>query len=156
MAPVETRLEGDIAELRDEFSELRDEIATLRQKDVEHEVRFGNGREVMADMKKDIADLKPKAPDWLKVLGVGVGLVATTLGAHYWLIEQFNDRPTGVQIEKAFREHGESGHADSHRDINEIRTHQAEQGTILNGLMGTVSKQGEKLDQILNRLPSKR
>jgi hypothetical protein len=155
MSPTESsdRLEGDVAVLRDDIHELRSDIGTLREKFAEHEVRFGNGREVMAEIKADIQTLKPKAPDWVKLLGVAVAMLISTLGAHYWLIEQFNDRPTGVQIEKAFHEHDENGHASMQRDVNGIRSVQGEQKIILDGLEKTVSGQGTKLDEILNRLP---
>ena len=110
----------------------------------------------MADMKAEINALKPKAPDWLKVLGVLTGFFAASLGAHYWLIEQFNDRPTGVQIEKAFHEHASTGHVDTQRDINTIRDTQTEQRVLLDGLETTVAGQGRKLDLILDRLPARR
>jgi hypothetical protein len=136
--------------------ELRDDFSILDKKLAEHEVRFGNGREVMGDMKKDIEKLKPKAPDWVKVLGVGLGLLATTLGAHYWLIEQFNDRPTNYQLEKAFREHAETGHESTHHNIAGIRETQVVQQATLETLGKTVSAQGQKLDIIIERLPHRR
>lgn len=150
------RLEGDVADLKEEVSEIRDDVTRMGKVQAEHEVRFGNGREVMAEMKMEINALKPKAPDWVKVLGVAVGMLGATLGAHYWLIEQFNDRPTGLQIEKAFHEHATAGHPDTQRDINTIRETQTEQRVILDGLKTTVAGQGEKLDLILERLPARR
>jgi hypothetical protein len=153
--PIENadRIEGEVTLLRDEVAEIRDGISAIREKCAEHEVRFGNGREVMAEMKADITALKPKAPDWLKLLGVCAGFLAATLGAHYWLIEQFNDRPTSANIEKAFRIHSESGHASTQTEINAIHDVQTEQRVILDGLEKTVTGQGTKLDEILNRLP---
>lgn len=150
------RLEGDVADLKEEVSEIRDSIAVLERKNAEHDVRFGNGREVMAEMKAEINTLKPKAPDWVKVLGVVVGGLGATLGAHYWLIERFNERPTAIQIEKALHEHGANGHASTQRDINTIRDAQTEQRVLLDGLDKTVTKQGQKLDLILERLPPPR
>lgn len=147
-------LESDL--LRDEISGLHDDVTGLKQKIAEHEVRFGNGREVMAELKTELATLKPKAPDWLKLLGFAGALLVATLGAHFWLIEQFNDRPTGIQLEKAFHEHGDTGHASTQRDINMIRDTQTEQRVILDGLKQTVSGQGQKLDLILERLPADR
>lgn len=149
------RLEGEVADLRTEVSEVRDGIVEVSKKIAEHEVRFGNGREVMAEMKAEIEKLKPKSPDWLKVLGVLASFFVTTLVAHYWLIEQFNDRPTDVQVEKAFHEHSTNGHSGTQRDINTIRDTQTEQRVILDGLESTVSKQGQKLDLILERLPAR-
>jgi hypothetical protein len=154
MSPNLDKLEADL--IRDDLSDLHEDVVALKQKNAEHEVRFGNGREVMAEMKADIAALKPKAPDWLKLLGFAAGLLVATLGAYIWLIEQFNGRPTGVQLEKAFHEHGDSGHASTQRDINTIRDVQTEQRVILDGLKQTVSDQGQKLDLILQRLPEGR
>jgi hypothetical protein len=158
MPPFEPtdRLEGEVADLKEEVSGIREDVTGLGKVQAEHEVRFGNGREVMAEMKAEISALKPKAPDWVKMLGVLAGLFAATLGAHYWLIEQFNDRPTDLQVEKAFHEHSTTGHIETQRDINVIRDTQTEQRVILNGLETTVSKQGEKLDLILERLPAHR
>jgi hypothetical protein len=150
------RLEGEVSDLKDEVSGIRDDVTGIGKIIAEHEVRFGNGREVMADMKAEINALKPKAPDWVKMLGVLAGFFAATLGAHYWLIEQFNDRPTDVQIEKAFHEHSTNGHSETQRDINTIRDTQTEQRVLLDGLETTVSHQGEKLDLILERLPARR
>lgn len=150
------RLEGDVADLKEEVSGIRDDVTGIGKIIAEHEVRFGNGREVMAEMKAEINTLKPKAPDWVKMLGVLAGGFAATLGAHYWLIEQFNDRPTDVQVEKAFHEHSTNGHAETQRDINTIRDTQTEQRVILDGLEKTVTNQGQKLDLILERLPARR
>ena len=136
-----------------DFAAIRDDIRELELDLKAHEVRFGNGREVMAEMKKDIEALKPKAPDWVKLLVICVGFLTATLGAHYWLIEQFNDRPTNVQIEKAFHGHSENGHASTQRDINGIRETQTEQRVLLNELRSTVAGQDRKLDAILNRMP---
>lgn len=142
MLPIET----DIHDLREDVAEIREMVAG-------HEVRFSNGREVMGEMKADIASLKPKAPNWLKLLGMLAGLFVVTLGAHYWLIEQFNDRPTSIQIEKAFHEHSELGHASTRHDIDQIRENQMVQRVLLDSLSTTVTGQGKKLDTILNRLP---
>jgi len=43
-------------------------MSEVKEKLVVHETRFGNGREVMNDIRKDIDKLKPKAPDWLKLM----------------------------------------------------------------------------------------
>lgn len=147
------RLRDDYDELKEEISDVGGEITKINQTLAAHEVRFGNGREVMAEMKTDITSLKPKAPDWLKLLGVGVGLLGMTLGAHYWLIEQLNERPTSINVEKALHEHTEAGHPSIQRDINTIRENQIEQRVVLDGVKATVEGQEEKLDTILKRLP---
>jgi hypothetical protein len=143
-------------EVRDEIEKIHEGVGEIREKIAEHEVRFGNGREVMAEIKKDVESLKPKAPDWMKLLGFATGLLVATLGAHFWLIEQFNERPTALQTEKAFRDHGDTGHAGTQKDINVIRDTQTEQRVLLDGLKSTVQVQGQKLDVIIERLPASR
>ncbi len=139
---IQSRLESEVTELRDEVTSAFEAVAELRLKQKEHDVRFSNGREVMADMKADIALLKPKAPDWLKLLGAAT----IALGAHYWLIEQLNDRPTNFQIEKAFREHSESGHPTLQRDVDGLKN-------TLHDLKKMVGDHNEKFDLIIQRLP---
>jgi hypothetical protein len=149
------RLETDVG---DEIANIYDELSKQRELLAQHEVRFSNGREVMAEMKNDITSLKPKAPDWLKLLGYASGLLVATLGAHFWLIQQFNERPTAVQIEKAFHEHSEMGHAAVQRQVDDLRDRQSVQEALLtgpNGLVGMVGEQGRKLDMILTRLPKR-
>jgi hypothetical protein len=153
---VGSSIEGDLAEIRDDIARIDDTISGVKETLAGHDVRFSNGREIMGEMKSDIASLKPKAPDWLKLLGVVIAMLGATLGAHYWLIEQFNERPTDLQIEKAFHEHSENGHAGTQRDVGQIRETQTEQRVLLDGLKTTVTKQGEKLDTILERLPPRR
>ena len=102
-------LKSEISDLQEEVSSVFSNLSEIAGKIKEHDVRFGNDREVMTEMKHDIAALKPKTPDWLKLLGVLAGVFVASLGAHYWLIEQLNDRPTYVQIEKAFHGVAKSG-----------------------------------------------
>lgn len=144
MTTVVTRdhLESEVTEIRDDVTSVFEAVAELRLKQKEHDVRFSNGREVMAEMKTDIAALKPKAPDWLKLLGAAT----IALGAHYWLIEQFNDRPTNFHIEKAFREHSENGHPALQRDMDGMQS-------ALHDLKLVVDKHDDKLDLIIQRLP---
>lgn len=139
----------------DELEDLKEEVKTMTKQLVEHEVRFGNGREVMAEIKADLAALKPKAPDWLKLLAVAVTMLSLMLGGHYWLIEQFNDRPTTIQIEKAFHAHSEQGHADTRHDIGSLQDSVSDLRKTVSEVQQTVMRQGGKLDAILQRLPNK-
>jgi uncharacterized coiled-coil protein SlyX len=54
----------------------------------------------MGEMKGDIETLKPKAPDWQKLLLAGFTIVAVLMGGQLWITEALNERMTYSAMEK--------------------------------------------------------
>lgn len=149
-----------IDRLTTDLDELHGRMTDAERKLIEHDTRFSNGREVMNDIKTEVKTvqdkIQPKAPDWLKLGAFAMSVVVALLSGHYWINERFNDRPTAVQIEKIMGSHGMIGHAETHKDISDIRQIQAAQATSLDTLNTAVANQGSKLDTIIERLPQRR
>lgn len=112
---------------------------------MEWDVRFGNGRESMADMRRDIADLKPKTPDWMKLLGMVITLVVMIVGLQTWLQDKLNDRPTNVHVEELLREHIDEGHTATFKDINALRETLIVQGEAIKTLTKRLDDAAQKL-----------
>jgi hypothetical protein len=143
-------------EIHEQTLEVEGRLLDLEKKAVEHDTRFSNGREVMGELRTGLEQLKPKAPDWMKLAGVVLAFVTTLLAGHYWIVTQLNDRPTDAQIEKIMGKHGDSGHSATNDDINDISTVQVEQRTILSTQATTLSEHTTKLDTIIQRLPRRK
>jgi cytoskeletal protein RodZ len=144
----EDRLAGDVAE-------LQDDMGVVKEKLVQHETRFSNGREVMSEMKQDLIDLKPKAPDWLKLMLAGLSVVAILMGAQLWLTDRFNARPTRAQVEKQVAPIKEA-QKETAKEIGDIEKSQSAQQTSIRNIEHTQTAQGKKIDKILERLPARR
>ncbi len=139
------RIDGDIAEIKDDIVEVKEKVAG-------HEIRFDNGRKIMGDIKADLNALKPKAPDWLKLLLAGLTIIGILMGGQLWLTDRFNDRPTKKALEKRINPIKVSQEKTS-KEIRGIRDEQIEQRTLINHVKETQDKQDEKLSDILDRLP---
>lgn len=148
MAEQLNRIEGDIAELKDGMIEVKEKVSG-------HEIRFSNGRKVMADIKTEINELKPKAPDWLKLLLAGLSIVGILMGAQLWLTDRFAARPTKEALEKRIAPI-EASREKTSKEIREIRDEQIEQRTLMKNVKETQNNQDKKLGDILDRLPKRR
>ena len=122
---------------------------------VVHETRLGNGREVMAEMRKEIEDLKPKAPDWLKIMLAGLSVVGVLMGGQLWLTDRFNDRPTQHEVEKMTAPI-EEAQKETAKEIGDIEKSQSAQKISIQNIEATQAEQGRKIDTILERLPPTR
>lgn len=144
-----------IEPLHKEVMDLRDDMEQVKQSIIVHETRFGNGREVMADMKRDIEALQPTAPDWLKLMLAGFSVIGVLMGAQLWMTDKFNDRPTGHQVEKLI-EPIKQTQKETAKEIVDIERSQAKQATTIKNIEREQNSQGKKLDSILDRLPNRR
>ena len=142
------RLIGDVAE-------LQDDMVSVKGKIVEHDTRLGNGIHVMTEMKTDIDALKPKAPDWLKLMLAGLAIVGVLMGAQLWLTDRFNDRPTQAQMDKSIAPI-KAAQKETAKEIVGIEKSSSAAQTSIKNIERTQTQQGEKLDAILIRLPLRR
>jgi septal ring factor EnvC (AmiA/AmiB activator) len=145
----------DIASLAGDVSELQDDVAQVKETLTVHETRFGNGREVMATLRSEVEALKPKAPDWLKLMLAGLSVVGILMGAQLWLTEKFNDRPTQDEVEKMAAPLKQA-QKETAKEIGDIEKSQSAQQTSIRNIEREQTKQGGKIDQILDRLPKRR
>lgn len=134
-------------------------MGQVREKLTIHETRFGNGIHVMAEMKGRIEGvekkIEPKAPDWLKLMLAGLSVVGILMGAQLWLTDRFNDRPTQAEFEKQVLPIKEA-QKETARDVGDIQRSQSAQQTSIKNIENTQTKQGAKIDTILERLPAKK
>ena len=142
------RFAGDVAELQDDMTQVKEKL-------VVHETRFGNGIHVMAEMKAEISALKPKAPDWLKLMLAGLSVVGILMGAQLWLTDRFNDRPTHREAEKMVTPIKEA-QKETAKEIGDIGKSQSAQKISIENIETTQASQSKKIDTILERLPSRR
>jgi hypothetical protein len=138
-----------------DIAELQEDMAEVREKLVQHETRLGNGIHVMTELKSDIDNLKPKAPDWLKLMLAGLSVVGVLMGAQLWLTDRFNDRPThgelGTQIAPI-----EQAQKETANEIRDIEKSQSAQQISIKNIESTQTAQSKKIDTILERLPARR
>ena len=127
----------------------------VKEKLVVHETRFGNGSFVMAEMKEDINKLKPKAPDWLKLMLAGLSVIGILMGAQLWLTDRFNARPTHSDTEKMIAPIKEA-QKETSKDVGDIQKSQSAQQTSIKNIEYTQQMQSGKIDTILERLPARR
>jgi cytoskeletal protein RodZ len=142
------RIEGSISVLQDDMSHVRETL-------VAHETRFGNGREVMSEIRTDIEKLQPKAPDWLKLMLAGLSVVGILMGAQLWLTDRFNARPTRGEMDKMTAPI-KSAQKETAKEIGDIEKSQSAQQTSIKNIENTQTAQGHKIDTILDRLPARR
>jgi cytoskeletal protein RodZ len=142
------RIDGDVSVLQDDMSEVKETL-------VMHETRFGNGREVMADMRDRIEKLEPKAPDWLKLGLAGLSVIGILMGAQIWLTDRFNARPTQSQVDKMTAPI-KAAQKETAKEIRDIERHQSAQQISIQNIESTQKEQGGKIDTILERLPLRR
>jgi cytoskeletal protein RodZ len=142
------RLEGDLAELKDDMVEVKERVAG-------HEVRLSNGRKVMGELRSEVEQLKPKAPDWLKLLLAGLSIIGVLMGAQLWLTDRFSERPTNGQLEKRFSPI-EASEEKTSKEIRNIRDEQIEQRALINHVKEAQKDQSEKIEEVLDRLPKRR
>ena len=142
------KISGDISELQDDMSEVKEKL-------VIHETRFGNGREVMNDIRNDVDKLKPKAPDWLKLMLAGLSVIGVLMGAQFWLTDRFNDRPTQAEFERRITPIKQA-QKETAKEIGDIEKSQSAQQTSIKNIEKSQTAQGAKIDTILERLPAKR
>lgn len=133
---------------------LQDDMSHVKETLVAHETRFGNGREVMAEIRTDIEKLKPKAPDWLKLMLAGLSVVGILMGAQLWLTDRFNDRPTQSEVEKMTAPI-KAAQKETAMEIGDIEKSQSAQQTSIRNIEREQTKQGDKIDTILERLPAR-
>jgi hypothetical protein len=132
---------------------VRNDIAEIREALVEHRVRLENGVKVFGDFKDQLDKLKPKAPDWLKLLGFAVGLFGMAVGGIWWVADAVHDRPTVEQLEHVLDVHEERGHPKIEKTIQALR-----EDTIRESSAGQEwrSQVDSKLDRILGRRTASR
>jgi hypothetical protein len=146
------RVEGDIAVLQDDMSHVKETL-------VAHETRFGNGREVMAEIRGRVDKVEekvtPKAPDWVKLMLAGLAVVGVIMGAQLWMTDKFNDRPTHHYVDKMIAPI-KAAQKETAKEIGDIEKSQSAQATSIKNIEREQSKQGGKIDTILERLPARR
>ena len=143
-----SRIESDISEVRDETLENKEKL-------IEHNVRFQNGIKVMAELKKDVQDLQPKAPDWQKIFLAGCTVVGILMGAQIYLQDRFEDRPTKEQVDNRIDQIRDQ-QRETAKEISDIEKHQNSQESSIRNIEKVQEQQEKKLDIILNRLPPTR
>lgn len=147
-----TRIRTDVTLLQDDMSQVKEAI-------VMHETRFGNGREAMAAIRKDLGaieeDIKPKAPDWVKIFLAGLTVVGILMGAQLWITSEFDDKATKLELEKS-EASIKSAQKETAKQIGEIEKSQSAQETSIKNIEATQKDQGHKIDTILDRLPARR
>lgn len=146
--PGAETMNGHIVELRDDVSEVKERL-------VAHETRFGNGREAMQQIRTDVDELKPKAPDWVKILMSGVALIGVLMGAQLWLTDRFNERPTQAQVDKMNAPLNEA-QKETAKEIGNIQQSQSAQAESIKNIEAAQAAQSLKIDKILDRLPTRR
>lgn len=142
------RMSGDVSELQDDVSHMKETLTA-------HEVRLGNGREIMSEMREDLESLKPKAPDWLKILLAGLTVIGVLMGGQLWMTDRFNDRPTRRQVEKMTTPI-QQAQKETAKEIKDIEKYQSAQQISIQNIERAQTQQGTKIDKILTRLPEKR
>jgi cytoskeletal protein RodZ len=143
-----SRLDGDVAELRDDMSEVKEKL-------IVHDTRFDNGRHAMGDIRARVEKLEPKAPDWVKLLGAGLAVVGILMGAQLWLTDRFADRPTHHQVEK-MNAPIKAAQKETAQEIVDIEKSQSAQETSIKNIEREQTAQGTKIDTILERIPARR
>lgn len=150
---------SELIKLSGDVSELQDDMSGVKEKLVEHDMRFDNGRHAMVDIRSRIAtvenEIKPKAPDWLKLMLAGLSVVGILMGAQLWMTDRFNDRPTHSDVEKMAAPIQEA-QKETANDVGRIRESQAAQQTSIKTIETTQVQQNSKIDMILERLPARR
>jgi hypothetical protein len=100
-------------------------------------VRFSNGQKSFEGISNRLStvemDIKPKAPDWVKILGVGFALVSFLVGAQLWMTDRFAERPTRYELDKKLAPIIEMTDR-SAKEIRSIAQDQTEHRVLLRGL----------------------
>lgn len=143
-----TRLSGDVAE-------LQDDMGAVKEKLVEHQTRFGNGMHAMADIRKKLEKLMPKAPDWLKLFGAGMAVVAILMAGQLWITDRLNEKASRAEVDKSTAPI-KAAQKETALEIKEIEKSQSAQQTSIENIEKVQEQQGGKLDDILLRLPLRR
>ena len=150
-----TNSELHTSKLRSNVSELQDDVTQIKGTIIVHESRFGNGREAMKAIREDIEMLKPKAPDWVKLMLAGLSVIGVLMGAQLWLTDRFNNRPTKGQVEAIVAPLRES-RKETAREIKAIEISQSAQQTSIKDIQKTQKDLDNKLGTILDRIPKRR
>lgn len=161
-ASRDRRVVSELSRLSSDVSETRDDLVSIKERLAAHETRFGNGREVMAEIRdsisknsRDIEDLKPKAPDWLKLTLAVLSVVGILMGAQLWMTDRFSDRPTHYQIEKMTGPI-KAAQKETAKEIRDIEKSQSAQATSIKNIEASQKAQEANVDTILKRLPRRR
>ena len=149
---------------------LHDDIAKLQTVQAGHEIRFDNGRHEMADLKQQIVEtgirskelvtalriemrdelvlLKPKAPDWLKLLMSGIAVIGVLSGAQLWVSAMLADRPRWDQMGQALSPIKDV--QDKMREVvKSIELSQREQAASIRAIEAGQASASDKLDRVL-------
>ena len=122
--------------------------------------RFENGREVFGDLKRSIADIDqrttPKPPSVYKIIGLTLTIVLAGAGALWGLANRLRDRPTDAQIRAIIHDHDDAGHKSIREDVAQIQKDQGAQRVMIEDVQRAQTTQGNKLDTLLDRVPSPR
>lgn len=143
-----TKLSGDVAE-------LQDDMGTVQGKIVEHDTRFDMGRRAMTENRKDIEALQPKAPDWLKIFGAGMAVVAILMAGQLWITDRLSEKVSRAEVDKRTAPIKEA-QKETAKEIRDIEKSQSAQQTSIKNIERVQTQQGGKLDDILLRLPLRR
>ncbi len=142
------RLSGDVSELQDDMSHVKEKI-------VEHDTLLDTGGRAMAENSKGIEALQPQAPDWLKILLAGLAVVGVLMAGQLWITDRLNDRPTQAEVDRMTAPI-KAAQKETAREIKEIEKSSSAQATSIKNIERVQGQQGEKLDDILLRLPLRR
>ncbi len=150
------RIERDVRDMRKEIVELTKSQARIQQ-------RLENGTKVFTDWDERIGKVEhrtaPKPTPVWKVAMTTIGLFCTAAGALWGLSNMLRDRPTTDQIQRVFESreaiHNEAGHKRLRLDVGAIQKEQAVQHELIRQVQADQRGQGDKLDQLLERVPAR-
>jgi hypothetical protein len=150
----------DLVTLQAQSASCSEILADVKEAMVEHKVRLENGSKVFDGIRSRLATVeeatRPKPPSIVKIVGVTLAVVGMGAGALWGLSNMLRDRPTLRQVEKVIDAHDDNGHKETRIRIEEIREEQVEQRTLIKHVESQVGTQGDKLDEILERVPKRR
>jgi hypothetical protein len=144
-----------VVTVHDQLGHMRKQLETIQTVQGQHEIRFANGMHVMAEMKADIAMLKPKAPDWVKVTMSLLAVIGILMGAQLWMTDRFAERPRWDQVDGIVKPVKDAQDRTS-RSVHEIEASQLAQEQSIKAILRAQELQGTKLDKALTQRGRKR
>lgn len=146
------RLTTNNAGAEDHGARLRD----LEDAVIEHRIRLENGVQVFKDFDDRIKGIEPKPVGALKIVSLTLSVVGMGVAMLLWLTDNFSERPTRAETTQAVDTHQRVGHDETKEDIRVIQQQQTEQRLLMQQVQDRQRDQGDKLDELLNRVPARR
>ena len=131
-------------------------IRALEDAVVEHRVRLENGTKVFSDLRERVEQVEPKPVSALKIVSLTLSVVGMGVATLLWLTDNFSERPTRAESMQIVDSHQKAGHDETTKDIRAIQQQQAEQRLLMQQVQDQQRAQGQKLDELLERIPVRR